>query len=427
MQHIDRRTFLRATGAGLTLAAPGLALTPGIPVRPGARGPTLVVVFLRGGADGLNIVVPHREQAYHDLRPGLAIPRPGRDGGALDLDGFFGLHPAAEALLPHLRAGVGAALHAVGSDVNTRSHFEEQDRWETATDGAELTTSGWLARHLAGSPARGPLRSIALGEGLTRSLRGEVTTLALRGLDDLVPPGSGGDIARTLTALEHAYGERSGSAGREGAHSGGRAGRLLEREARASLEALSLLEDVARNPPASRVEYPGTDLGRRTRELARLLRSDLGLEVAALDLHGWDTHQNQGAARGPFADRLRELATALDALLRDLEDRLDDLLVLVVSEFGRTAAQNGTFGTDHGHGSCVLALGGPVRSAAPSRSGPVVGTWPGLEREQLHDQRDLLHTTDYRDVYAEGLRFLGQAEPGALLGGHEPRPTGLFG
>ena len=436
MQHLDRRSFLGLAGAGLTLTTPGLAssLTLAEGVAEPRRGPTLAVIFLRGGLDGLNLVVPHGEQAYHRLRPSLAIRRPGEPGGALDLDGFFGLHPAAAPLLEHFESGTGCAVHAVGSSANTRSHFEEQDRWETAIDGSELETSGWLGRHLVHSEARGPVRAIALGENLTRSLRGEVTTLALRGLDDLVPRGSAGDLERTLAALDKAYGRRgrgpargSGNQDRSGAgmQERGRAANLLEREGRASLDALALLEDVARNPPASRVEYPGTDLARRARELSRLVRADLGLEVASLDLGGWDTHQNQGAAQGQYSGRVAEVAGAIDALLRDLEDRLDEVLVLVVSEFGRTAAQNGTGGTDHGNASCVLAFGGAVRAARATGSGPVLGTWPGLEREQLNQQRDLRHTTDYRDVYAECLRFHGHEVPAPVLAGHEAVPLGL--
>jgi uncharacterized protein (DUF1501 family) len=419
MQHspLTRRTFLRAAGAaGLsfsTLRGVAFAEDP----EDGPKRPTLVVVFLRGGVDGLNLVVPHGETEYYRLRPSLAIPRPGsRDGAALDLDGFFGLHPAAASLAPLFQSGHAACVHAVGSPANTRSHFEEQDRWETAVDGNELETSGWLNRHLALSEGRGPVRALALGERLPRSLRGDVATLALRGLDDLVPRGSRGDLERTLDALSRAYGEGG---------AGGDARSLLGRGGRASLEALAQLKDVAKNPAPSKVEYPNTDLGRRTRELARIVRADVGLEIVELDVGGWDTHENQGGSQGPYANNLRQVADALAALVKDLEDRLDDVMIVTVSEFGRTARQNGTFGTDHGWGSCVLAMGGPVKAAAGDRDGPVLGTWPGLEREQLEQGRDLAHTTDFRDVYAELLGFLGQTKIGEVLPGHEVRGVGL--
>ncbi|MEM9379699.1 MAG: DUF1501 domain-containing protein [Planctomycetota bacterium] len=414
---LTRRSFLQAaSAAGLSFSTLRAATFEDSPDG-GKRRPTVVLVFLRGGIDGLNLVVPHGDAAYYRLRPQLGIRRPETaDGAALDLDGFFGLHPAAASLAPLFESGLAACVHAVGTPANTRSHFEEQDRWETAVDGAELETSGWLNRYLSGSRGRGPVRALALGERLPRSMRGDVATLALRGLDDLVPRGSKGDLERTLTALGRAYGGAKGGSGSTD---------LLRREGRASLEALEQLKDVARNPPASKVEYPSTDLGRRARELARIVRADVGLEIVELDFGGWDTHENQGGAQGAYANNVRQLSDALAALLRDLEDELDDLMVVTVSEFGRTAAQNGTLGTDHGWGSCVLAMGGPVRKTRAKREGPVVGTWPGLEREQLNQERDLAHTTDFRDVYAEMLTFLGCEAPGEVLPGHGVTRLGL--
>ncbi|MEM6673610.1 MAG: DUF1501 domain-containing protein [Planctomycetota bacterium] len=420
MHSLSRRSLLRAAGAaGLSFSSlRGLFLEDDPATGP--RKPTLVVVFLRGGIDGLNLVVPHGEAAYYRLRPQLAVPRPSAkgEGGALDLDGFFGLHPAARALAPLFESGAAAAVHAVGTERNTRSHFEEQDRWETAVDGADLETSGWLNRVLADGRGRGPIRAIALGDRLPRSLRGDVAALALRGLDDLVPRGgSQADLDRTLAALGRAY-------GRDSKDSDVRS--LLERGGRASLEALEQLRSVAESPPASNVEYPDTEIGRRAREVARLVRADVGLEIIELDAGGWDTHENQGAVQGQYANRLRALADALAALVRDVEQDRDDVVVVTVSEFGRTAAQNGTYGTDHGWGSCVLAIGGPVRGAAERRSGPVLGEWPGLEREQLNQGRDLAHTTEFRDVYAELVRFLGDVALDVALPGHEPVPVGLF-
>ena len=408
---VTRRAALRLAGAlGLSHSVLG-GVVLGRQEGAAERRPTLVTVFLRGGLDGLNLIVPHGEEAYYRLRPQLAIPRPAGDGTAVDLDGFFGLHPAAAAWKPWFDSGAAAAVHAVGTASNTRSHFEEQDRWETAVEGATLEATGWLNRYLATTGGPGPVRALALGDSLPRALRGDVTTLALRGLSDLVPRGSGRGLERTLDALERAYGSGDGADARG----------LLGREGRASLEALAELREVARNPPETRVAHPETELGRRARELGRLLRADVGLEVVQLDVGGWDTHQYQGGVQGAYANNVRQLADALAALLRDLQDVRDDVLVLVLSEFGRTAAQNGTGGTDHGWGNCVVALGAPLTRTNSLRAGPVVGDWPGLERDQLNQGRDLAHTSDFRGLYAEALRFLGVTEPDDVIGG-DPVP-----
>ncbi|MEL6906558.1 MAG: DUF1501 domain-containing protein, partial [Planctomycetota bacterium] len=341
--NLSRRALLRAVGAGgltfstLRAAAFGADFASDRPRR------TLVLVFLRGGMDGLNLLVPYGDPDYARLRPGIGIPAPGsRQGAAVDLDGFFGLHPAAAPLAPLFASGMAAGVHAVGTPANTRSHFLEQDRWETAVDENGLETPGWLGRYLAASPGRGPIRALALGERLPRSLRGEVPALALPGLDQLVSSGGDpGKLDRTARALEKAYGGAGGALGGAG---------------RTALDAVRQLEDVARNAQPSTVAYPDTGLGRRARELARLVRADVGLELVELDYGGWDTHENQGGTQGQYANRVRELAGALEALVRDLDDRMDDVMVLVTSEFGRTAAQNGTGGTDHGWGNCVLAL-----------------------------------------------------------------------
>lgn len=407
----SRRTVLRGSAVALGASAlHGLTLAKGE-----SRGAprTLVVVFLRGGIDGLNLVVPYGDPAYAKLRPSIRIAGPGSEGGAVDLDGFFGLHPAAAALAPFFGSGVAACAHAVGTSSNTRSHFLEQDRWETAVDENGLDTAGWLNRYLEATPGAGPIRALALGERLPRSLRGDAPALALPGLDQLLPrDGSADDGA--MDALERAYrGQASGARG------------MLARSGKASIEALRQLREVAKNPPKSEVEYPDTGLGRRARELARLVKANVGLELVELDFGGWDSHENQGGAQGPFGNRVRELAGALAALLRDLEQELDRVTVVTVSEFGRTAAQNGTGGTDHGWGNCVLAMGGAVQAAAKGRKGPVVGRWPGLELEQLNDRRDLAHTTEFRDVYGELLGFLGTKEAKRILPGPAFTPVGL--
>ncbi|TDJ73538.1 MAG: DUF1501 domain-containing protein [Planctomycetota bacterium] len=413
---LTRRSFLGASGgAALSCCLPVQhwpRLAPHAPST--AEGKVLVVLFLRGGVDGLNFIVPYGDPHYRPLREGLAIRRPGEAQGALDLDGFFGLHPAAGALQPFFASGQAVAIHAVGHAQNSRSHFTEQDLWETGTLDNTLRTDGWLNRHLASRPGPGPIRAVAIGDGLPRILRGDAEAIAIRGLSDLSLGGSSGPAV--LAALERAYGGRAEEA----------SSALLGRSGRATLEALRELQSVANAPYSSAVEYPDTSLGRRLREIARLVKADIGLEIAAVDLGGWDTHQNQGSSGGTFGALVAQVAGAVAALARDLEHRMDDVLVLTISEFGRTAAQNGTGGTDHGWGNCLLALGGPVHAAGGGTARNVLGRWPGLAPEELHQGRDLEQTTDFRDVFAEVARVhLGSPAVESLFPGRVFERVGL--
>jgi uncharacterized protein (DUF1501 family) len=431
--HLTRRYFLKSTGAmaaylGVApldvLAAAG---RPGLRARPVAAGKSLVVIFLRGGADGLNLVVPHGDAAYAGLRPTLAIPGPAAPGveaaaRAIDLDGFFGLHPRLAPLAPLFEAGTAVAAHAVGYDQNTRSHFEEQDVWETGVVGNTVGSDGWLNRHLATSEGRGTIRAVSIGDQLPRILHGRAPAYAIRGLEDLGLSARGTDAAKVAAALEHAYCTPS----REHA---GAARDLLDSTARATLDGIEQLRGVVGAEYRPARPYPGTEIGRRLMQVARLIKADIGLEVAEVDYGGWDTHQNQGrGAAGAFADLAGNLAEAVAAFTADLESRLDDVLLVTLTDFGRTAAENGTAGTDHGWANCMLLAGGPVARAngAAGRARKVVGTWPGLAPDQLHQRRDLLHTTDFRDVLAELVRVhLGNDNLAAVLPRHEFRPVGL--
>ncbi len=424
---ISRRDFLRSSAAlavGVALAPRGLFAGPE-PVTV-QRGRTLVVVFLRGGMDGLNFIVPYADPGYAALRKNIAIAPPGQPGGALDLNGFFGLHPKAAPLLPLFRSGDAAALHAVGYGENTRSHFEEQDTWETGVSGNALHADGWLNRHLASSLGHGPLRAVAVGDALPRILRGDAPALALQGLADLSTPGGNAQARRTAAALEYAYcsGPRpAATAPRGGAQD------LLAQSARSTLDATALLQRVTASPYQPAAEYPKTDFSRKLQDAARLIKADLGVEVIELDLSGWDTHQSQGGAEGNYARLVQTLAEGVAAFTRDLGDRLNDVLVLTLSDFGRTAAENGTGGTDHGWGNCLLAVGGGVRAAAGGAApGPrIVTRWPGLEREQLHQHRDLQHTTDFRDVLGEIVsEHLANPNLTRVLPGHVHQPVGLL-
>src|SRR6185295_14904328 len=288
----------------------------------------------------------------------------------------------------------------VGYDKNTRSHFEEQDVWETGVIGNTVSSDGWLNRHLMTSEGHGPLRAVTIGDALPRILHGKATAYAIRGLDDLSMPGGKSDPHQIATALEHAYCMPAPARATNDARD------LLAQSARTTLDGLTQLKAIADQPYQSKAEYPKTQLATKLQQVARLIKSDVGLEVAELDIGGWDTHQNQGGADGQFANLAQQLGDALAAFATDLDDHLDDVTVATISDFGRTAAENGTGGTDHGWANCMFLLGGPVAkanklAAAGGKARKVVTSWPGLAPDQLHQGRDLLHTTDFRDVLSE--------------------------
>jgi len=428
--NLTRRYFLQSSGVlaayvGLspfeTVASAGLLGPP----KPTAKGKTLVIIFLRGGADGLNLVVPFADPHYAKLRPSLAIDAPGSGAeSAIDLDGRFGLHPRLAPLKPFFDSNLMIAAHAVGYDKNTRSHFEEQDVWETGVIGNTVASDGWLNRHLATSAGHGRIRAVAIGDTLPRILRGKVPAYALRGVEDLAPPRADGlDGAKVAAALESAYctpRPEDRNAARE----------LLADTAAGTLGAIDDLRAISGTPYTPKKPYPNTDLGRRLMQVARLIRADCGLEVAEVDYGGWDTHQAQGRGQGgQFGNLAGGLADALAAFMTDMEDRMDDVVVATLTDFGRTAAENGTGGTDHGWANCMFVAGGAVKRAASARTGasPVLTRWPGLAPDQLHQNRDLLHTTDFRDCLAELVAVhLGNADLKSVLPSHTFKPVGLI-
>lgn len=418
----SRREFLKLSGAlAVTLATPRLVLGAPAPARV-ARRRTLVVVWLRGGIDGLSLVVPHADPDYRRWRPTLGVAAPGAEGGCLDLDGFFGLHPRAAALHPRFADGTGVAIHAVGWSGNSRSHFEEQDVWETGVPVNTVASDGWCNRCLQAAEGTGPIRAVSIGNSLPRILRGEAGSYAIRGIDDLTV-GDGADRDRVGAALERAYG--SDAAGRDAAVE------LVADAGQRTLAAMAKLREVAGRKYVPAAAYPERNgFAAQLREVARLVKADVGLEIAEVDFGGWDTHQNQaGGATGPYADRVQALADAVGAFLADCTEHRDELLVLTQSEFGRTVRQNGTNGTDHGWGNVVLAFGGAVARghAARGERRPVLGTWPGLAEDRLQQGRDLRHTTDFRDVIAEAARVhLGLPDPTPVVPGHAPAPVGYL-
>ena len=428
---LTRRFFLQSTGALFAYmgVAPLIALPAAARMLPSVtstRGKTLVVIFLRGGADGLNLIVPFGDPFYAKLRPTLAMASPTKAAGdqaAIDLDGFFGLHPRLSELKPLFDQNLMCAAHAVGYDKNTRSHFEEQDTWETGIVGNTIASDGWVNRHLSTSEGHGRIRAVSIGDTLPRILRGKSVAYALRGVEDLSPPAADGlDAAQMHAALEHAYctpmPEHRAAASD-----------LLSQTAAGTLEAVKDLRSIAATKYEPAQPYPKTGLAQKLLQVARLIKADVGLEVAEIDYGGWDTHQDQG--RGPggqLANLAGELAGAISAFTADMGDRMNDVLLVTLTDFGRTAGENGTGGTDHGWANCMLLAGGAVQKAAANRDAAkkVITNWPGLAPDQLHENRDLLHTTDFRDVLAELVRVhLGNPNLAAVLPSHDFKPVGV--
>jgi uncharacterized protein (DUF1501 family) len=397
-----RRAFLR-----------GLFLGP----RPEPSPAPLVVVFLRGALDGLNAVVPHFDPDYRRWRPSLALPAPDAAAPAgracLDLDGSFSLHPALAPLLPLHREGRMAVVHAVGSDDRTRSHFEAQDQAEHGAASGQAVSGGWIARHLRarGAPgATGAVQALAFGEAIPESLRGAPAAGALRSVADLRIGVGSGDEAGIAAALADLHAEGDDLVAASG------------RETLSLLRRVQAIRDDAAG--AASLGYPGDGFGRAMAEAARLLRADLGLEAACLDLGGFDTHFGQGTLgdglAGGLAGPLRSLGEGLAAFARDLGPRFGETTVVVLTEFGRRAYENGALGTDHGSGSLMLLLGGGLRG------GKVHGRWPGLAKERLHEESDLAVTTDYRQVLAEVLACrCGQDRLDLVFPGLVPAPIGV--
>jgi uncharacterized protein (DUF1501 family) len=378
--------------------------------------PRLVVVLLRGGVDGLSLAVPHTERAYYELRSSIAIPAPGQPDGALPLDERFALHPACAPLLPYWQSGRLAFVHASGSRDTTRSHFDAQDYMETATPGRKSTPDGWLNRLaavLAGPGATAAsqrLQAVSLGPTMPRIFAGSAQVASLPGGRAATTrgPGDQPEVTQAFTKL----------------YSGDdRVSQTLREATAARREMMDML--ASDDPQADAGALTPAALVRDVARLGELMARDARVRLAFVPVGGWDTHANQGGARGTLANRLGLLAQGLDGFARALGPRLEQTTILVLSEFGRTARQNGTNGTDHGHGNVAFVLGGGVRG------GRVLGRWPGLEPSALNEGRDLAITTDFRDIVADILerRFaLRDAQLADVLPGFDARrPVGLFG
>jgi uncharacterized protein (DUF1501 family) len=426
---MDRRVFMKSGAMALVTmglspsflrrTAFGAEVMKGAATGGAARGRTLICLFQRGAADALNVVVPHGEAAYYRLRPNIAIPRPSLaagPAGAVDLDGFFGLHPALAPMKPLWDMGILAPVHAVGSPSSTRSHFDAQDYMETGTPDQKGTRDGWLNRYLATKgtceagctheSAPSPFRAVAMTQQTPRILEGPSPTIAMNSLDEFSVRAAGPAADR----LEALY--RTGSA--DVVHAAG--GEMFE--------AVKILK--AANPqrylPQNGAEYPRSQFGQRLMQIAQLIKADVGLEVAFADVGGWDTHVNQGASTGQLAARLDDFARSIAALVADLGDRMADVTIMTMSEFGRTVRQNGNGGTDHGHASALFVIGGDVHGRK------VYGKWPGLEPEQLYEGRDLALTTDFRSVFSEvATRHLGASRPEVIFPGFDAGRSSWLG
>jgi uncharacterized protein (DUF1501 family) len=407
----NRRTFLKNSA----LAMFGIGSAPAWLSRalyaadaPSPRKKILVAIFQRGAVDGLNVVVPFGEKRYYDLRPNLAIPQPnGTPESAIDLDGFFGLHPSLAPLKPIYDSGKLAIIDAAGSPDNTRSHFDAQDYMESGTPGLKATIDGWLNRALPPAPpnrdhkgAAPSIRAVSLGPALPRALRGHNDAVAINNLGDFqVRDPKGSDVFEAMYANTR--------------------DQVLNGTGRETFEAVKLIQSIQKQQytPSNGAKYPNGRLGQSMTQIARLIKSNVGLEVAFTDVGGWDTHVNQVAAKstaGQLANLLGEFGQSLAAFYTDLGDRMQDVVVVTMSEFGRTAKENGTRGTDHGHANVMFALGGPIQG------GKVYGDWPGLDQEQLYEGRDLNLTTDFRDVLGELVqKHLGNSKLGSVFPGYD--------
>ncbi|HYC92567.1 MAG TPA: DUF1501 domain-containing protein [Thermoanaerobaculia bacterium] len=356
---MDRRIFLRTTGLALFGAA--------LPLKGARPRKVLVVLFQRGAVDGLNMIVPYGERAYAASRPTIAIERK----ELLDLDGFFAMHPSMQPLLPFWKERSLAIVHAAGSPDATRSHFDAQDFMETGTPGVKSTKDGFIARALAAPKGSAP-RAVALTSSLPRMFAGAPDAIAAA------------DLAK------------------------------FRNDGATKVFAAMYPDAFAAAKVLGSVNASGTPL----QQVAALIKADVGVEVAFVETHGWDTHAGQNT---PLANNLKRMSDEIAAFAKSLGSRMSDVVLVTTSEFGRTVKENGNRGTDHGHGTVMLLLGGTARG------GKVHGRWPGLEREQLFEGRDLVVTTDFRDVFAEVLsKHLGVGEMGRVFPGYAPKPIDIL-
>jgi uncharacterized protein (DUF1501 family) len=408
---MNRRYFIKS--GSIALASFGvMATTPSFlkralaeSVNTTGRRKTLIAIFQRGAVDGLNVVVPFGEHSYYDQRPSIAIPKP--DGGAeaaLNLDGFFGLHPSLAAFKPLWDSKRLAIVHACGSPDNTRSHFDAQDYMESATPGVKSTADGWLNRYLQAKtdPQKSLFRAVSMTQNMPRAMQGKAEALAMSNLADF-SIRAGQSSAALQGGFEAMYDDKL-------------VNDALRGTGTETFAAINYLKQV--NPGQYKAEnganYPRTPFGNSLLQIAQLIKAGVGLEVAFTDIGGWDTHVNEGNQQGQLSNLLRQFSQSIAALYTDLGPRMDDVVILTMSEFGRTVKENGNRGTDHGHANAMFIVGNSVRG------GKVYGDWPGLKNDQLYEGRDLALTTDFRNVFGEiADRHLGATNLKTVFPGYE--------
>ncbi len=392
---MNRRFFIKS--GSVALASVGMALSaPAFLERTvmgqtrnaitGGKRKTLIAIFQRGAVDGLNMVVPYGESSYYDARPSIAIPKPASANAeaAIDLDGFFGLHPSMSSFKQLFDSKRLAIVHASGSPDNTRSHFDAQDYMESATPGVKSTNDGWLNRYLQNKrdSERSLFRAVSMTQTTPRVLQGRAPAIAMSNLSDF-GIRAGKSSASLQGGFEEIYNRETNDS--------------LAGMGRETFEAVNYLKRVnpAQYRPENGAQYPRNPFGNSLLQIAQLIKAGVGLEVAFTDIGGWDTHVNEGNARGQLGNLLQQFSSGIAALYQDLGQRMDDVVILTMSEFGRTVRENGNRGTDHGHANAMFVLGNGVRG------GKVYGQWPGLKVDQLYEGRDLALTTDFRDVFGE--------------------------
>jgi len=412
---LNRRDFFKATAA--LASANLLASLPRLAFRAEGNtsaGDILVCIFQRGAADGLNMIVPHGDRDYYEARDTIAIaqPHPGDPKAAVDLDGFFGLHPALKPLDDIYRDRALAIVHAVGSPDPTHSHFDAMDFMERGTPGAKAVTTGWIGRHLQTMGTQrdeSPFRAVGVGAMLQQSLRGPVQAVALQSIADFHLKGRQDEVAKLQAVLSALY---SPSAD------------MLEATGQRTFDAIQMLTRI--NPgaykPANGAKYPTGRFGEGLTTVAQLIKADVGLEVACVDIGGWDTHMGEGGADGGELPRLlQEFGEGLAAFHLDMQDRMGHITVVTMSEFGRRVQENSSHGTDHGHGNAMILMGGGVQG------GKVYADWPGLALDRRYGPGDLAVTTDFRDVLGELVqKRLGNPELDVVFPNYTPAHRGIF-
>jgi uncharacterized protein (DUF1501 family) len=408
---ITRRVFLK--NSAITLVS--TAVVPSFLTRAvyGSELPPskkrLVVIFQRGAADGLNIVVPHGEANYYAMRPTINIPQ--KD--VIDLNGLFGLHPSLASFKPIWDQKHLAIVHAAGSPDPTRSHFDAQDFMESGTPGYKGTEDGWLNRALrtkAANPKDEPFRAVALGTSLPRILAGHEPAIAVSNVKQFGVGGNNPGAVPAANSFESMY--------------EGSVDSVMHGTGQETFDAVKMLKtaDPSKYQPAPGADYPRGHFGDALKQTAQLIKANLGVQVAFTDIGGWDHHVNEGSTQGQIANVLREFGQSISAFWTDLGDLQEDTVVVTMSEFGRTARENGNRGTDHGHANVMFVLGGPVRG------GKVYGQWPGLAANQLYEGRDLALTTDFRRVLGEAVyAHLGNRDLNTVFPNYQNSTKGFLG